>query len=157
MMKSYYITVIYILLIDNIFAAQLFDLWSDYDPEEGELGRIQICKSSSRSYHLLYRNLRLGLQGTGKPLDLHIEWCPYLIYWRKKQPWDTEWTALMGARAVEASARPRCSHLLASGPWRSTMDWVGMGSWKFIQTFNSLFRERGCGGQTVPADGHSEK
>ena len=47
-MKSYYITVIYILLIDNIFAAQLFDLWSDYDPEEGELGRIQICKSSSK-------------------------------------------------------------------------------------------------------------
>ena len=73
MMKSYYITVIYILLIDNILAAQLFDLWSDYDPEEGELGRIQICKSSSRSYHLLYRNLRLGLQGTGKSLDLHIE------------------------------------------------------------------------------------
>ena len=40
MMKSYYITVIYILLIDNILAAQLFDLWSDYDPEDGELGRI---------------------------------------------------------------------------------------------------------------------
>merc|ERR550539_860151 len=38
MMKSYYITVIYILLIDNILAAQLFDLWSDYDPQDGQLG-----------------------------------------------------------------------------------------------------------------------
>ena len=49
-MMFYYITttLIYILLIDNILAAQLFDLWSDYDPEEGELGRIQICKSSSK-------------------------------------------------------------------------------------------------------------
>ena len=42
MMKSYYITVIYILLIDNILAAQLFDLWSDYEPQDGELGRILI-------------------------------------------------------------------------------------------------------------------
>ena len=54
MMKSYYITVIYILLIDNIFAAQLFDLWSDYDPEEGELGRIQICKLSQVVDHIMF-------------------------------------------------------------------------------------------------------
>ena len=42
MMMFYYITttLIYILLIDNILAAQLFDLWSDYDPQDGELGRI---------------------------------------------------------------------------------------------------------------------
>ena len=41
-MMFYYITttLIYILLIDNILAAQLFDLWSDYDPEDGQLGRI---------------------------------------------------------------------------------------------------------------------
>ena len=28
---------------------------------------------------------------------------------------------------------------------------------KVLQSFNFLFRKGGCGGQTVPADGHSEK
>lgn len=38
---TYCITVICILLIDNILAAQLLDLWSDYNLEEGQLaGRI---------------------------------------------------------------------------------------------------------------------
>ena len=40
MIMSYYITVIYILLIDNILGAQLLDLWADYNLEDGELGRI---------------------------------------------------------------------------------------------------------------------
>ena len=36
-------TVICILLIDNIFAAQLLDLWADYNLEDGDLaGRISI-------------------------------------------------------------------------------------------------------------------
>ena len=74
----------------------------------------------------------------------------------------TEWTVLMLSRAAEVFARLRCSPLLASGPLRSTMDLVQVRWGGEVESldkliFNSLCRKGGCGGETVSADGLSEK
>merc|ERR550532_1418803 len=54
-MKSCYITVIYILLIDNILAAQLFDLWLSTMDWDGELGLSDLDYKELEEAALGYR------------------------------------------------------------------------------------------------------